>query len=161
MPGLTPRHHRKSGSGPPASVLIAWISTDPYLRHAAATVCHRHQMDLARLSRARATKAALAACFTVTSIAVLGISAIISHGRAATPLQIAAPSLGGQDTTVTMASPAPMAITPGAITPRAITPAEIAPMLAHPPHRGSTRAPSDTDQPSSAGSPGQPSLVCK
>ena len=166
MPGLTPRHHRKSGTGPPASALIAWISTDPYLRDTAATVCHRHQMDLVGLSRARATKAAAAACFVVTCIAALGISTIISHGRAATPLQIAAPSLGGQANPVSMASPAPMASPP----------AEIAAMLAHSPHRGSTRAPSTTGQPGSAGNPSastsssmrqgslstaQSSLVCK
>ena len=166
MPGLTPRHRRKSGSGPPASALIAWISTDPYLRDTAATVCHRHQMDLVGLSRARATKAAAAACFVVTCIAVLGISTIISHGRAATPLQIAAPSLGGQGNTVSLASPAPMAVPP----------AEIAAMLAHSPHRGGTGAPSNIGQPGSAGNPGastsssrrqgslstgQPRFVCK
>ena len=166
MPGLTPRHRRKPGSGPPASALIAWISADPYLRDAVATVCHRHQMDLAGLSRARATKAAAAACFVVTWIAVLGISTIISHGRSATPRQIAAPSLVGQGNTMSMASPAPIAVPP----------AEIAAMLANSPHREGTGAPSTLCQPGSAGNPGastsssrrqgslstgQPRFVCK
>lgn len=30
-----PRHRRKTGSGPAANALIAWIGTDPYLREAA------------------------------------------------------------------------------------------------------------------------------
>ena len=82
MHALTPRHRRKAGSGPPANALIAWISTDPYLRDAATTARHRREIDLPLLSDTRSAKAAVAACFVLACAAVLGITEIVSHGRA-------------------------------------------------------------------------------
>ena len=79
---LTPRHRRKAGSGPPANALIAWIRTDPYLRDAATTVSHRREIDLPLLFDTRSAKAAVAACFVLACAAVMGITEIVSHGRA-------------------------------------------------------------------------------
>jgi hypothetical protein len=79
---LTPRHRRKAGSGPPASALIAWIITDPYLRDAATTASHRREIDLPLLSGTRSAKAAVAACFVLACAAAMGITEIVSHGRA-------------------------------------------------------------------------------
>lgn len=81
MHALTPRHRRKAGSGPPATALIAWIGIDPYLRDAATTVSHRRELDLPLLSDTRAAKA-VAACFVLACAAVMGITEIVSHGRA-------------------------------------------------------------------------------
>ncbi len=90
--GLTPRHRRRAGSGPPAQALIAWIGTDPYLREAAATICHRRQIDLVGWYNARAATAAAAVCSVLASGAALGIATIISHGRVAVADPIAAPA---------------------------------------------------------------------
>jgi hypothetical protein len=135
--GLTPRHRRKAGSGPPASALIAWIGADPYLRHTAATVCHRHQINLIALSHARATRAACAACFVMACAAVLGISAIISHGRASARSQVAAPNPASSSISsaeagsFAMASPAPAAIAPMLAQPAASPPATVPPTDPH------------------------------
>jgi hypothetical protein len=135
--GLTPRHRRKAGSGPPASALIAWISADPYLRHTAATVCHQRQISLTALSHARATRAACAACFVMVCVTVLGISAIISHGRASVRSQVAAPNpaspsiSSAESGSVALASPAPAAIAPMLAQPAASPPATVPPADPH------------------------------
>jgi hypothetical protein len=90
---LTPRHRRKAGSGPPANALIAWISTDPYLRDAATTASHRREIDLPLLSGTRSAKAAVATCFLLACAAVMGITEIVSHGRAEAQPAIARPLL--------------------------------------------------------------------
>lgn len=85
MHTLTPRHRHKAGSGPPASALMAWIGTDPYLRDAATTACYRRVVALPLPSAARSVAAALTACLLLACGAALGICEIISHGR--TPSQ--------------------------------------------------------------------------
>ena len=84
-----PRHRRKAGSGPPANALIAWISADPYLREAAATVSYQREIALPPSSHTRSVKAATVVCFALACSAVLGITTIISHGRSATQFEIA------------------------------------------------------------------------
>jgi hypothetical protein len=79
----TPRHRRKAGSGPPAHALIAWIATDPYLRDAATTASHRREIALLPVLNTRSGKAAVAACSLLACAAVMGITEIASHGRAA------------------------------------------------------------------------------
>ena len=92
MHALMPRHRRKAGSGPPANALIAWISTDPYLRDAATTASHRREIDLPLLCGTRSAKAAVAACLVLACATVIGITEIVSHGRAEAQ-QAMAPSL--------------------------------------------------------------------
>lgn len=82
MHAQTPRHRRRAGSGPPAIALIAWISTDPYLRDAATTVSHRREIAMPLLSGTRSAKAAAAVCFVLACAALVGITEIVSHGRA-------------------------------------------------------------------------------
>lgn len=77
-----PHHRRKAGSGPPASALIAWLSTDPYLRDAATTVSHRREIAVPLLFETRSAKAAAAVCFVLACAALVGITEIVSHGRA-------------------------------------------------------------------------------
>ncbi len=96
MHRLIPRHRRKAGSGPPANALIAWIGTDPYLRDAAATASYRRWMALPTPSNTRSAGAAVVACFALACAGVVGITAIISHGRATAQHKIATPSLFGQ-----------------------------------------------------------------
>lgn len=79
----TPRHRRTAGSGPPASALIAWLSTDPYLRDATTTASHRREIAVPLLSETRSAKAATAVCFVLACAALVGITEIVSHGRAA------------------------------------------------------------------------------
>ena len=81
MDRLIPRHRRKAGSGPPASALIAWIGTDPYLREAAATASYRREIALPLPSNTRSAKMAAVICSMLACGAVLGITEIISHGR--------------------------------------------------------------------------------
>ncbi len=78
--GLTPRHRRKAGSGPPATALIAWIETDPHLRNATAATSHRRETDIPPPADTRTARAAVAACFVLVCGAVLGITAAISDG---------------------------------------------------------------------------------
>jgi hypothetical protein len=92
---LIPRHRRKAGSGPPANALIAWIGTDPYLRDAAATASYRRWTALPTPSSTRSAGAAVVTCFALACAAVLGITAIISHGRASAQHKIDTPSLFG------------------------------------------------------------------
>lgn len=81
MPGLIPRRRRKAGSGPPATALIAWIGTDPYLRSAVAQIqSKRRETDLPQPANTSLAKAAAAACFIVVCGTVLSITAIISDG---------------------------------------------------------------------------------
>ena len=82
MHAQAPRHRRKAGSGPPASALIAWLSTDPYLRDVATTVSHRREIAVPLLSETRSAKAATAVCFVLACAALVGITEIASHGRA-------------------------------------------------------------------------------
>jgi hypothetical protein len=81
--GLTPRHRRKTGSGPPASALIAWISADPYLRSAvAAAASHRRHTDSpanTRVARATITTCFVLVCSLVGS-AVLNVTAAVNDG---------------------------------------------------------------------------------
>ena len=83
MHARTPRHRRKAGSGPPANALIAWVSTDPYLRDAATTASHRREIAISLFSETRSATAAAAAWFVLACAAVVGITEIASHGRAA------------------------------------------------------------------------------
>lgn len=82
MHAQAPRHRRKAGSGPPASALIAWLSTDPYLRDAATTASHRREIGMPLLSETRSAKAATAVCFVLACAALVGVTEIVSHGRA-------------------------------------------------------------------------------
>jgi len=102
---LTPRHRRKAGSGPPANALIAWISTDPYLRDAATTASHRREIDVPLLSGTRSAKAAVAACFVLACAAVIGITEIVSHGRAEAQQAMAPPLLVKPRSTTAPGSP--------------------------------------------------------
>jgi hypothetical protein len=114
---LMPRHRRKAGSGPPANALIAWISTDPYLRDAATTARHRREIDLPLLSGTRSAKAAVAACFVLACAAVIGITEIVSHGRAeaqqaiATPLLVKPRSTTAPGSPINLAGPASRPVT--------------------------------------------------
>ena len=105
MHALTPRHRRKAGSGPPANALIAWISTDPYLRDAATTASHRREIDVPLLSGTRSAKAAVAACFVLACAAVIGITEIVSHGRAEAQQAMAPPLLVKPRSTTAPGSP--------------------------------------------------------
>lgn len=128
MHGLTPRHRRKAGSGPPADALIAWIGTDTYLREAAATASYRRWTALPMPSNTRSAGAAVVTCFALACAAVLGITAIISHGRATAQHKIATPSAFGQDALTHSPKPSPPPPTDGSgVSP---APAGIAPMLA-------------------------------
>jgi hypothetical protein len=126
---LVPRHRRKAGSGPPATALIAWIGTDTYLREAAATASYRRWMAWPMPSNTRSAGAAVVACFTLACTAVLGITAIISHGRATAQHKIAIPSVSGRDGAPTPSPESSLTLPAGGsgVSP---TPADIAPMLA-------------------------------
>jgi hypothetical protein len=79
--GLIHRHRRKAGSGPPATVLIAWICADPHLRNAVAAAANRRrETDLPPPANTLSATAAVAACFVLVGGAVLGITATISDG---------------------------------------------------------------------------------
>jgi hypothetical protein len=126
---LVPRHRRKAGSGPPANALIAWIGTDTYLRDAAATLSYRRWMALPMPSNTRSAGAAVVTCFALACTAVLGITAIISHGRATGQHKIATPSTFSPGGAVTHSPESSLTLpTEGSgMTP---APADIAPMLA-------------------------------
>jgi hypothetical protein len=62
--------------------LIAWVSTDPYLRDAATTLSHQRAIAMPLFSETRSAKAAMAAWFVLACAAVMGITDIASHGRA-------------------------------------------------------------------------------
>ncbi|MGB6226143.1 MAG: hypothetical protein WBF76_12475, partial [Pseudonocardiaceae bacterium] len=94
MHGLTSRHRRKAGSGPPANALIAWIGADPYLRSVVAS--RRREIAAPLPPNSRAAKAAIAACFVLASGAVLGITAIVNDGLVA-PLATDPPPVLSQD----------------------------------------------------------------
>lgn len=119
MDRLVPRHRRKAGSGPPASALIAWIGTDPYLREAAATASYQRANALPLPSRTRSAHMAVAVCFVLACGTVLGITSTISHGRGTV-----------QNNAVQNNTPTPP---PGAGRGSTSAPAGITPMLAdHP-----------------------------
>jgi hypothetical protein len=126
---LVPRHRRKAGSGPPANALIAWIGTDTYLRDAAATASYRRWTALPMPSNTRSAGAAVVTCFALACTAVLGITAIISHGRATAQYKIATPSLFGRGGALTPSPKASLAL-PAEGSGVSPTPADIAPMLA-------------------------------
>jgi hypothetical protein len=87
MHGLIPRHHRKAGSGPPATALIAWISADPHLRNAVTrTKSHRRETTLPLPATTHLAKAAVAACFVLAFSAVLDITTNMSDGLVLSPL---------------------------------------------------------------------------
>lgn len=98
MRTLTHRHRRKTGSGPPANALIAWVGTDPYLRDAVTTASHRRESALPLPYRSRSATAAMAVCVVLACGATVGIIEIISHGRAGQ--HTATPPIAGQDTVV-------------------------------------------------------------
>lgn len=133
MRRLRPRHRRKAGFGPPAKALIAWIVTDPYLRQAAAAASYRRTID--RLpSHTRSATAAVAACFVLACGTVLGITAIINHGRTGAQYPIATPPLADHGIA---AAPPPesVPITPAEVGPHPVIssgPAAVGPMLADP-----------------------------
>jgi hypothetical protein len=126
---LVPRHRRKVGSGPPANALIAWIGTDTYLRDAAATASYRRWTALPMPSNTRSAGAAVVTCFALACTAVLGITAIISHGRTTAQHKIATPSLYGRGGALTP-SPEPSLALPAEGSGVPPIPADIAPMLA-------------------------------
>jgi hypothetical protein len=79
--GLPARHRRKTGSGPPASALIAWIGADPILRSGlAATVSRRRETDLPPPASTHSARAAVVACFVLACGAVLGVTATVNDG---------------------------------------------------------------------------------
>src|SRR5436305_10898638 len=78
MHELTARHRRKAGSGPPATALIAWISTEPHPRSGTRSGRHRWHTELPRPANTRSAAAAVAACFLLVCGAILGITATIS-----------------------------------------------------------------------------------
>lgn len=135
MDRLTPPHHRKAGSGPPANALIAWIGTDPYLREAAATASYQRELALPPPSRTRSAKMAVVVCFVLACGAVLGITTIISHGRSAVQNKIVTSS-------------------PGQVSATASAPVGIAPMLAYRAAPGPTAAPPASQQ--AGDEPGSP-----
>jgi hypothetical protein len=93
----THRHRRKTGSGPPANALIAWVGTDPYLRDAVTTASHRRELAPPLPSRSRSATAALTVCIVLVCGATVGITEVISHGRAG---QHTTPPIAGRDTAV-------------------------------------------------------------
>jgi hypothetical protein len=93
---LTRRHRRKTGSGPPANALIAWVGTDPYLRDAVTTASHRREVALPLPCRSRSATAAMAVCFVLACGATVGIIEIVSHGRSG-QLTTTPPPVAGQD----------------------------------------------------------------
>jgi len=68
-----PRHRRKTGSGPAANALIAWIGSDPYLCEAATLAVLR-----------RATAAPAPAHARISPTAVRGLVRAGRHGTAKT-----------------------------------------------------------------------------
>jgi hypothetical protein len=122
--GLSSRHRRKAGSGPPTNALIAWIGADPHLRSVVAS--HRRETDRPLPSHTRAAKTAVVACFVLTGGAVLGITAAVNDGllaplasspspvltqdNAAAPGQIPAraPAAGTQPDPAVFPAPAPI-----------------------------------------------------
>jgi hypothetical protein len=122
--GLSSRHRRKAGSGPPANALIAWIGADPHLRSVVAS--HRRETDRPLPPHTRAAKTAVVACFVLTGGAVLGITAAVNDGllaplasspspvltqdNAAAPGQIPAraPAAGTQPDPAVFPAPAPI-----------------------------------------------------
>lgn len=129
MHRLVPRHRRKAGSGPPANALIAWLGTDTYLRDAAATASYRRWMALPMPSNTRSAGAAVVTCFALACTAVLGITAIISHGRTTGQHKIATPSTFGPGGAVTN-SPESSLTFPAEGSGMTPAPAGITPMLA-------------------------------
>lgn len=166
MPRPIPRHRRKAGSGPPANALIAWIGTDPYLRDAAATASHRRWMALPMPSNTRSAGAAVVACSVLACGAVLGITAIISQGRATAQHTIAAPSLFGQGRPVTPGpvspgpEPSPTLPETGSQPRVAPAPAGTAPVLAEPTSDKPTNhvEPADSPDPAHQGDPATSAL---
>ena len=126
MPQLIPRHRRKAGSGPPANALIAWIGSDPYLRDAAVTASYRRWMALPMPANTRSAGAAVVACFVLACGAVLGITAIISHGRAAGQHKIAPPLQFSEGAAVTPGTEPSPTLSTGS----SLAPAGMAPMIA-------------------------------
>jgi hypothetical protein len=99
--GLIPRHRRKAGSGPPATALIAWIGTDPYLRRAVAgAASHRRETELPAPANTRSAKVAVAVCFALACGAVLGVMATLSDGLVV-PRGISTPPVLGQGNAAT------------------------------------------------------------
>ena len=130
MRTLTRRHRRKTGSGPPANALIAWVGTDPYLRDAVTTASHRREVALPLPCRSRSATAAMAVCFVLACGATVGIVEIISHGRSG-QLTTTPPPVAGQDRpTASGADALPFLPADGASPPGADhTPAPMKPML--------------------------------
>jgi hypothetical protein len=93
---LTRRHRRKTGSGPPADALIAWVGTDPYLRDAITTASHRRELALPLPYRSRSATAAMAVCIVLACGATVAIIEIISHGRTG-QLTTTPPPVTGRD----------------------------------------------------------------
>lgn len=143
MHGLTPRHRRKAGSGPPASALIAWIGADPHLRNAvAAAASRRRETDLPPPANTRAARAAVIACFVLACGAVLGVTATINDGllvpfKNSTPAVLgqnnaAAPDQGARSVwPVPVVSPTSVAMTPMMVDPPASQPIPVPPANAH------------------------------
>lgn len=137
---LTRRHRRKAGSGPPADALIAWIGTDPYLRDAITTASHRREYVLPLPHRSRSAAAAMAICCVLACGAAVGITQIISHGRASQQAT-ARPLVAGKESTAARhgKKPAPSAeafpvLSAGGASPPGAypTPAAMAPMVMEP-----------------------------
>jgi len=142
--GLTPRHRRKAGSGPPASALIAWIGVDPHLRNAvAAAARRRRETALPPPANTRAARAAVAACFVLVCGTVLGVTATVNEGLLV-PRKSSTPPLPGQHNAaapdrgapslgpIPVVFPTPVAMAPRVVNPQTLQPVPAPPTTEHP-----------------------------
>lgn len=130
MHGLTPRHRRKAGSGPPASALIAWIGADPYLHSAVVAAAHRRRESDPPPANSRLTRATVATCFVLACGTVLGVTAT-DNDETLLPRKSGTSPILSQDDAVApdqkassvwpilVASPTPVAMAPMMASPQA------------------------------------------
>ena len=122
MHGLTSRHRRKAGSGPPANALIAWIGADPHLRSIAS---HRRTTVASLPTNTHGTKAAVAAFVVLAGGAIMGITAIVNDGLVAPVASNPSPVLS-QDAVATPGPAAPRGPVAGTGPSPMVSPAPIA-----------------------------------
>ena len=122
MHGLTSRHRRKAGSGPPANALIAWIGADPHLRSVAS---HRRTTVASLPTNTPGTKAAVAAFVVLAGGAIMGITAIVNDGLVAPVASNPSPVLS-QDAAATPGPAAPRGPVAGTGPNPMVSPAPIA-----------------------------------
>jgi hypothetical protein len=143
--GLTPRHRRKAGSGPPASALIAWIGADPHLRNTGAAAKHRRDTDLPSPPNTRTARAAVTACFVLACGAVLGVTATVNDGnpiprKGGTPPALAQDTNAAPDQGTSSVWPVPV-VSPTSVTmaPLLGNPQALPPIPAPPTNEGTAR----------------------